>query len=598
MSVVEICVHMQMLYITCNTEVFSYTKFYSVYITFGAFYIVILCLIYSYISQLSYERRLNIKNIYRDIVFFVIVYSAIILFPLLTNRLLIFEDGKIILSQWANSYLACGIIMAICALCNIIRYSKTLSRVVWIGTMIFAPLDILALCVQFFFPTLVISSSTYVLPLLLFYLLFHSPLYDETVGSQNDKSFYAFLHSEIRRKRKYILLYCKFPQLQKHEFSSIQEEIVYMRAMTCREIERIKHNVHIYTRNHYTYLGYSRIKNEKQAKMAAQKAYEILSREHEVRGVQMHPVFHAIAIRNDEILDSSAKVQSLISFLTTRFEDENVSKLIEVNDQILKEFETYYNIENVLEDIKQNADYDDERILCFTQPIRTVDTGEYRTAEALMRMKVDGRMYFPDQFIPVAEKNDSIHTLTLVILTKICKLVKKLEEEGYDFDAFTINCSTQELGDDAFAEDIMGIIVKNNVSPERIRLEITESTTISNYATIISNIEKLNTAGVRFYLDDFGTGYSNMERIVSYPFMTIKFDKSMLYKALEDKTANELMSVLVGFFKNNGFHMLVEGVEDEAQSMFAKEKGFEYIQGYYYSKPVEAEQITEFFVQR
>ena len=111
-------------------------------------------------------------------------------------------------------------------------------------------------------------------------------------------------------------------------------------------------------------------------------------------------------------------------------------------------------------------------------------------------------------------------------------------------------------------------------------------------------MRKLNQAGVKFYLDDFGTGYSNLERIVSFPFMTIKFDKSILYRAISDSTMNDLVDGIVGIFKKKGFVLLVEGVENEEHSKYSIDHGFDYIQGYKYAKPVQLEKLSEYFSKK
>lgn len=131
-------------------------------------------------------------------------------------------------------------------------------------------------------------------------------------------------------------------------------------------------------------------------------------------------------------------------------------------------------------------------------------------------------------------------------------MVSSLREE-YDFDAVTINCSASELSDRNFCREVLNIIRKNGVKTSDIRLELTESMMIDNYEAVMYNMQQLNQSGIKFYLDDFGTGYSNFERIIKCPFNTIKFDKTMLYKALDDENMDELTRYMVKLFKKQGF---------------------------------------------
>ena len=148
---------------------------------------------------------------------------------------------------------------------------------------------------------------------------------------------------------------------------------------------------------------------------------------------------------------------------------------------------------------------------------------------------------------------------------------------------------------DRLHKELMNIIRSNGIDSSKIRLELTESATVNNLDTVVDNMEALNRRGVRFYLDDFGTGYSNLERIVSMPFMTIKFDKSILYKAMKDDNLKELVTSMVQIFKKKGMNMLIEGVENEEQTRFSIDTGFDYIQGYHFARPVPVPELTGYF---
>ena len=119
-----------------------------------------------------------------------------------------------------------------------------------------------------------------------------------------------------------------------------------------------------------------------------------------------------------------------------------------------------------------------------------------------------------------------------------------------------------------------------------------------DFNAINYNIQMLEKNGVNFYLDDFGTGYSNLERIMNFPFMTIKFDKSLLYKAISDNNMDELVEGMVNIFKKRGFILLVEGVENDEQSQYSINKGFDYIQGYKYAKPIPINELINYFSKK
>jgi EAL domain-containing protein (putative c-di-GMP-specific phosphodiesterase class I) len=263
-------------------------------------------------------------------------------------------------------------------------------------------------------------------------------------------------------------------------------------------------------------------------------------------------------------------------------------------DTDYNDFITLFQVEMLLNDIKSKMDFNDNRVLCYAQPIYSVETDSFRTAEALMRLDLNGKIIYPDKFIPVAERNGTIHTLTLIILNKVCKMIKSMEK-NYDFDAVTINCSAIEFSNKNLHKELIEIINANNVPFDKIRIELTESAMSGDYETLIDNVEKLRAVGIQFYLDDFGTGYSNLERILGCPFNTIKFDKSLLYKSIDDSRMDDLIVSMAQVFKKQGFTLLVEGVETEEQTQYSVNRGFSYIQGYKYAKPQPIEHLTDYF---
>ena len=183
----------------------------------------------------------------------------------------------------------------------------------------------------------------------------------------------------------------------------------------------------------------------------------------------------------------------------------------------------------------------------------------------------------------------------MIMVNRVCKKIKELEDKGYDFDGITVNCSTGELVDPDFSKEIIDIVSQNAIQPHHLRIEITESMAALDSAIVKENMQELIAYGIGFYLDDYGTGYSNLERMATYPFETIKFDKSILYSALKNPKTDNLLRLQLEYFKDNGFKTVVEGVEDEEQYNYSKEVGFDMIQGYYFSKPLPAENITEYF---
>ena len=258
-----------------------------------------------------------------------------------------------------------------------------------------------------------------------------------------------------------------------------------------------------------------------------------------------------------------------------------------VGEEDVQAFDHSEIILKELEDIYQKHDLNDPRVLAYCQPVLNIQTRRYDTAEALMRLRLDGLgLVFPNQFIPLAEENGYIHVLTEIILNKTCEEIRKLLQAGYDLKRISVNVSALELKDDAFCGDIVRIIDKNGVPGEKIAIELTESRSESDFLLMKDKITQLRTRGIKFYLDDFGTGYSNMERIMELPFDIIKFDRTMVLASGSNERSRQIVVSLAHMFAALNYAVLYEGVENDTDEKMCMGMDASYLQGYKYSRPV------------
>lgn len=248
-----------------------------------------------------------------------------------------------------------------------------------------------------------------------------------------------------------------------------------------------------------------------------------------------------------------------------------------------------------LADIYNRHDLDDPRVLAFCQPVFNIRNGQFDTAEALMRLKLEKTgIVFPDLFIPMAEEYGYIHVLTEIILHKTCKAIRMLIDEGFQIHRISVNVSVLELKDDAFCDDISRIIDLDRVSGDKLAIELTESQTDADFAIMKEKIEELRHRGFQFYLDDFGTGYSNMERIIELPFDIIKFDRSMVIASGTDERSGLIVENMANLFNDMKFSVLFEGIEDDLAENRCMGMSASFLQGYKYSRPIPIEGLRNF----
>lgn len=555
-------------------------------------YLAILCLIYTRVSLLSTKVMHNKGNLNIRLVAFITVYAGgciwLIIRDFLYNH--ISSVGTIL-----DFYTIAGIIASVLSFLTVLENRRTIPSVMCKYALLFISIDFVMLAIQVHIKDVIFTSLSYVLPFMIFYILFHSNPYDEVVGCQNQYSFEARFSDSVSLNRKFLVMYLRFPQLKNVNYAVHNERIEEGAASICRKIETLHNMIHIYKLYNYEYAIMLYIKDESKIKDFLSKVEAIISDALEHTSYRIN--YRIVAFQNSPVISSSHRMNAMSEFLFRKNEAETGDLCYLATDHDYKQFHESYKIEQLLLDIRNKNNLDDPRVLCFAQPIFSVKEKSFRTAEALMRLSLDGTIIYPDKFIPLAESNNCIHILTRIMLNKACQVIHEFEKE-YDFDAITINCSSSEFSDRNLFDELMGIINHNNINPEHIRLELTESAMFDDYETLLSNMEKLNQSGIKFYLDDFGTGYSNLERIIGCPFYTIKFDKSLLYKALNNKGVSDLMSHMISVFKQQGFVLLIEGVEDDTQNAFCVEQGFDYIQGYKYSKPHPVIELKNYFTKK
>lgn len=591
-SLAAIISQLALIYCVSHSETYSVQLCIGISLLFLALYFIIITSLYIYISFLSSKIYNHRKGLHYMLTAFTIVYAVGVVWFYSQKTNYITEDNIISIDAFINFYLMYGILTCFLCLFTVLHNQNTIPTVVNKYALVFIPVDFLMLTVQFITQNAIFTSLTYVLPFMIYYILFHSNPYDELIGCQNQNSFDARFSDSVAMKRNFLVVYLNFPQLKNVNYAAHNEKIEETAANVCRKIEQQHHMVHIYRLNNIDFAMILYIKDEDKIKQFLNNVEKCLIDNLHYSSYNIN--YKIVAIPNNPVISTVHKLNSMSDYLLDKINNKTGNQCYLATDKDYREFHENYKVEQLLLDIRNQNNLNDERVLCYAQPIFSVNENSFRTAEALMRLSLDGTIIYPDKFIPLAEKNNCIHTLTMIMINKVCQTIKEFESK-YDFDAITVNCSSSELSNRDLFDELMNIINTNGIRPQHIRLELTESAIFDDFNMVINNMEKFNKSGIKFYLDDFGTGYSNLERIIGCPFYTIKFDKSLLYKSIDNSAVSDIVSHLTSVFKKQGFVLLIEGVENDEQADYSINKGFDYIQGYKYAKPQPVIKLKDYF---
>ncbi len=234
---------------------------------------------------------------------------------------------------------------------------------------------------------------------------------------------------------------------------------------------------------------------------------------------------------------------------------------------------------------------DEDKVEVFLQPIVRADNGQIVGAEALSRIRDDdGKLIPPVAFIHIAEKNGRINKLGEQVFEKACRFIKENDLEKIGVHWINVNLSPMQFMKADLAERYDSILQKYGISPEKIRLEITEESMIDD-GFLRKQIHSMQKKGFKFVLDDYGTGYSNITRLKKCPFINVKLDMSLVWDYFNEP--DEILPSMVQAFKHMNFTVTAEGIEDERMAKAMRETGCDYFQGYYYSKPLPLDEFLK-----
>jgi diguanylate cyclase (GGDEF)-like protein len=230
----------------------------------------------------------------------------------------------------------------------------------------------------------------------------------------------------------------------------------------------------------------------------------------------------------------------------------------------------------------------------YYQPIISLDTASLSGFEALVRWNHPQRgLVPPNEFIPIAESTSLIIPMTVQILHSACSQVVKWQSISKNREPLSIavNLSGKHFGHPALVDQIKSVIADTGISPESLKLELTESAVMDNAETAILMLKQIKETGVKVSIDDFGTGYSSLSYLHRFPIDLLKIDRSFV-SAMEENTENgEIVRTVIALAKALNLQVVAEGIESIHQFHQLRILGCEFGQGYLFSKPLPVADI-------
>jgi diguanylate cyclase (GGDEF)-like protein len=237
-----------------------------------------------------------------------------------------------------------------------------------------------------------------------------------------------------------------------------------------------------------------------------------------------------------------------------------------------------------------------QEFVLFYQPVVDIADGNRVVAfEALVRWNQSENGFIsPAEFIPIAEETGLIIPMGAQILKMACIQTKKWVDQGFTDLQVAVNFSAKQFALDNMVEDIKQVLLDTHLNPKNLKLEITEYAAVSEAEKTISIMKALSSMGIQISIDDFGTGYSSLSHLKRFPVHTLKMDKSFVDHVVDDEEDASFARMVIGLAKTLNLDLIAEGVETESQLEFLRAEGCRLIQGFYFSKPLSAEDARDY----
>jgi len=226
------------------------------------------------------------------------------------------------------------------------------------------------------------------------------------------------------------------------------------------------------------------------------------------------------------------------------------------------------------------------------QPQLDLASGRINGAEALLRWyHPEQGMISPAQFIPVAEETGLIIPIGEWVIDAACRQIRAWIDQGLPPVRVAVNLSTRQFSA-ALPKTVLDIIARHGVPSDSLELEITESMLMHNADSVVAMMREFGEAGILMALDDFGTGYSSLSYLKRFPIDNLKIDQSFVRGIPADQDDSAIARAIISMAKNLRLSVIAEGVETAAQMEFLREAGCDEIQGYYFSRPLPADEFA------
>ncbi len=294
------------------------------------------------------------------------------------------------------------------------------------------------------------------------------------------------------------------------------------------------------------------------------------------------------------IKDADEGIKSMITKAALAHRESRLDLLLTsswYNQELLERITIENQCTAQMEDAIKNHEFK-----LYLQPQIDLSTMAIVSAESLVRWQTsDGRFICPDDFIPLFERNGLITKLDFHMLELVCLFQRKYYHNHNHYDRIAVNVSRVTLSSAQFKERFVAIVDQYKIPYEFIEIEVTESSLNRVSKTAINLLKELRDMGFVIAMDDFGSGYASLSALGSLPVQILKLDRQFLWDVDNNEKLSLIICSTVNLAHQMGLQVICEGVEHQSHVDFLRNIDCEYAQGYFFSKPIEADEYATYY---
>ena len=495
----------------------------------------------------------------------------------------VYHRGKLMILLYS-----CGIIYVLLGFVFFIKKAKAISKVDNIAVALFIVIATLGIVGQAIWSQYLVELFAESLACLVIMIVLEekSGHIDLTTGLLNRIAFIDTNRKLLSSKQEYNIIFINIHELDKFlkRFGGREADAFLINVSSFLTKEAGVLDLYTYKRESFAIIYKDKTYDE--TLIIANKIIERFNQEWNVFSLQIKVDAVATILNVPNDLNNLVDIENILS---SNFEKKKSGSYFILKDEILE-----INKQGLYEAALKKA-IKENKLLLYYQPIWSVKDKKTVSAEALLRVDLDELKYIsPEIYIPIAEKTGLIKDIGLFVFEEVCKFLNDERIKNSNIKYVELNLSVYQFMFNDLFEEFEKIRAKYNISSNLINLEITETTASLDENVVSDTLKKLLNVGYSLSLDDFGTGYSNFVRMIGSHYKIVKIDKSILWSEIKKET--ETLKNLMTFVKNLGYQIVQEGVEDDEQLKYSIDAGCDFIQGYYFSKPVSKEEFINYLI--